>query len=81
MTRRAAIAIVVALAWVAGSTVGSIADLPAASARTPGVVFGRAHGGYVPGPDRPTHDHDPRDRIGRPAVARTRSPRARTRST
>ena len=50
MTRRAAVAIAVALAWIAGSTVGSIADLPAASARTPGVLFGRAHGGYVPDP-------------------------------
>lgn len=50
MTRRAAVAVVVLLAWVAGSTVGSIAELPAASARTPGIVFGRAHGGYTPDP-------------------------------
>ena len=50
MTRRAAIAIVVLLAWVVGSTVGSIAELPAASARTQGIVFGRAHDGYTPDP-------------------------------
>jgi LCP family protein required for cell wall assembly len=29
---------------------GSIAQLPAASARTPAVVIGRAHGGYTPDP-------------------------------
>jgi LCP family protein required for cell wall assembly len=50
MTRRATVAVVVLLAWVAGSTIGSIAELPAASARTPGIVFGRAHGGYTPDP-------------------------------
>ena len=50
MTRRAAVAVVVLLAWVAGSTIGSIAELPAAAARTPGIVFGRAHGGYTPDP-------------------------------
>jgi LCP family protein required for cell wall assembly len=50
MTRRAAVAIVVLLAWVTGSTIGTIAELPAASARTPGIVFGRAHGGYTPDP-------------------------------
>jgi polyisoprenyl-teichoic acid--peptidoglycan teichoic acid transferase len=50
MNRRAAVAILLVLAWVTGSTVGSIAELPAASARTPGVVLGRAHGGYVPDP-------------------------------
>jgi polyisoprenyl-teichoic acid--peptidoglycan teichoic acid transferase len=50
MTRRAAVVVAVLLAWVAGSTVGSVAELPAASARTSGVVFGRAHGGYVPDP-------------------------------
>ena len=50
MTRRAAVAVVVLLAWVAGSTIGSIAGLPAAHARTPGIVFGRAHGGYTPDP-------------------------------
>ena len=50
MTRRAAVAIVVLLAWVAGSTIGSIAALPSASARTPGIVLGRAHGGYTPDP-------------------------------
>ena len=48
--RRALIAVVMLLAWVAGSTFGSIAELPAASARTPAVVIGRAHGGYVPDP-------------------------------
>ncbi|MET1012087.1 MAG: LCP family protein [Actinomycetota bacterium] len=50
MRRRALIAVVMLLAWVAGSTFGSIAELPAASARTPAVVIGRAHGGYVPDP-------------------------------
>jgi polyisoprenyl-teichoic acid--peptidoglycan teichoic acid transferase len=50
MTRRAAIAIVVLLAWVVGSTVGSIAELPPASARTQAIVFGRAHDGYTPDP-------------------------------
>lgn len=57
MTRRAAVAVVVLLAWVAGSMIGSIAELPAASARTPGIVFGRAHGGYTP------------DRSGRRTIA------------
>ena len=50
MTRRSLVAIGVLLAWVAGSTMGSIAPLPAASARTPAVVIGRAHGGYTPDP-------------------------------
>ena len=50
MRRRALIAIGVLAAWIAGSTVGSIAPLPVASARTPAVVIGRAHGGYVPDP-------------------------------
>jgi LCP family protein required for cell wall assembly len=48
--RRAFVAGAVVLAWTAGSTIGSIADLPAASARTPAVVVGRAHGGYTPDP-------------------------------
>jgi polyisoprenyl-teichoic acid--peptidoglycan teichoic acid transferase len=48
--RRALIAVGVVLAWMAGSTFGSIAGLAPASARTAGVVFGRAHGGYVPDP-------------------------------
>jgi len=50
MTRRALIAAVVVSSWVAGSTLGSIAGLPAAFARTAGVVIGRAHGGYTPQP-------------------------------
>ena len=50
MRRRAWIAIGVLAAWLAGSTVGSIAELPAATARTPAIVIGRAHGGYVPDP-------------------------------
>ena len=50
MRRRALIAIGLVAAWVAGSTVASISSLPAASARTPAVVIGRAHGGYVPDP-------------------------------
>jgi LCP family protein required for cell wall assembly len=50
MTRRTLIAAVVVASWVAGSTLGSIAGLPAAFARTAGVVIGRAHGGYTPQP-------------------------------
>ena len=50
MTRRSLVAIGVLLAWVSGSTIGSIAPLPAASARIPAVVIGRAHGGYTPDP-------------------------------
>jgi LCP family protein required for cell wall assembly len=50
MRRKAWIAIGVLAAWVAGSTVGSIAELPAATARTPAIVIGRAHGGYVSDP-------------------------------
>lgn len=50
MTRRAAIAAILVLAWLAGSTLGSIAGLPAAIASTPGIVIGRAHGGYTPQP-------------------------------
>jgi LCP family protein required for cell wall assembly len=50
MRHRAWIAIGVLAAWVTGSTVGSIAELPAATARTPAIVIGRAHGGYVPDP-------------------------------
>lgn len=50
MTRRGTIAIAVLLAWIVGSTVGSIAELPAASARTPAVVVGRAHSGFTPDP-------------------------------
>jgi LCP family protein required for cell wall assembly len=47
MTRRALIAVIVVISWLAGSTLGSIAGLPAAIA---GVVIGRAHGGYTPEP-------------------------------
>jgi polyisoprenyl-teichoic acid--peptidoglycan teichoic acid transferase len=50
MTRRALIACTVALSWLAGSTLGSIAALPEADARTAGVAFGRAHRGYTPQP-------------------------------
>jgi LCP family protein required for cell wall assembly len=50
MRGRVWIAIGVLAAWVAGSTFGSIAELPAATARTPAIVIGRAHGGYVPDP-------------------------------
>jgi hypothetical protein len=50
MTRRALIAAIVVISWLAGSTLGSIAGLPAAIARTPSVVLGRAHGGYTPEP-------------------------------
>lgn len=50
MKHRALIACAVVLAWVAGTTVGSISGLPAAGARTAGVLIGRAHGGYTPDP-------------------------------
>ena len=50
MTRRAAIAIGLLAAWVTGSTFGSIAELPPASARNPALVVGRGHWGYVPDP-------------------------------
>jgi LCP family protein required for cell wall assembly len=50
MTRRASVVIVLLLAWVAGSTAGSIAELPAASAQVPGIVIGRAHERYTPDP-------------------------------
>ena len=50
MTRRGLVAIAVLVAWVSGSTAGSIAQAPAATARTPGVVIGRAHDGYTPDP-------------------------------
>jgi LCP family protein required for cell wall assembly len=50
MKRRGLIAIGVLAAWIAGSTAGSIAPVPSASARTPAVVVGRAHDGYVPDP-------------------------------
>ena len=50
MTRRALIACAVVAAWVSGSTIGSIAELHEAGARTPGVVLGKAHRGYTPDP-------------------------------
>ena len=50
MTRRTAIATILVLAWLAGSTLGSIAGLPAAIAGTAGIVIGKAHGGYTPQP-------------------------------
>ena len=45
----AVIALTVVLSWLAGSSLGSITGLPEASARTAGIVFGRAHGGRVAG--------------------------------
>lgn len=48
MTRRAAIALAVLVAWLTGSTLGSHVGLPSAAARTPAIVMGRAHGGYTP---------------------------------
>ena len=48
MTRRAAVALAVVVAWLAGSTLGSHLGLPRAAARTPAIVFGRAHGGFTP---------------------------------
>ena len=50
MTRRALIAAIIVVSWVTGSTLGSVAGLPAAIARTAGIVIGRAHGGYTPEP-------------------------------
>jgi polyisoprenyl-teichoic acid--peptidoglycan teichoic acid transferase len=50
VTGRAPIAAAVIVAWIAGSTVGSIVEPPAARARTAGIVVGRAHGGYTPDP-------------------------------
>jgi LCP family protein required for cell wall assembly len=50
MRRRALIAATVVVSWLAGSTLGSIAGLPKANARSAGVVIGRAHGGYTPDP-------------------------------
>jgi polyisoprenyl-teichoic acid--peptidoglycan teichoic acid transferase len=50
MSRRSLTAAIVVTSWIAGSTLGSIAGLPAAIARTPGIVIGRAHGGYTPEP-------------------------------
>lgn len=50
MIRRAVIATIVVISWLAGSTLGSIAGLRAALARSAGIVIGRAHGGYTPEP-------------------------------
>ncbi len=80
MTRRAAAGVMGLLAWFAGSTIAPTAELPAASARTPGIVFGRAHGGdncIRPAGAQITILRSDRT----PGRARTRSPRARTRST
>ena len=50
MTRRALIALAVIVAWVAGSTIGSIVEPDTARARTAGILIGRARGGYTPDP-------------------------------
>ena len=50
MTRRALVAVTVVLSWLAGSTLGSVAELPKANASTAGIAFGRAHDGYTPEP-------------------------------
>jgi polyisoprenyl-teichoic acid--peptidoglycan teichoic acid transferase len=50
MSRRVLVVATLLISWVAGSTFGSIAGLPAANARTAGVVIGKAHGGYTPEP-------------------------------
>jgi polyisoprenyl-teichoic acid--peptidoglycan teichoic acid transferase len=50
MTRRSSIAVAVVLAWVAGSTLGSVGGPSIARARAAGIVLGRAHGGYTPDP-------------------------------
>lgn len=48
MRRRALVAGIVVVSWLAGSTLGSVSGLPAARARTSGILIGRAHGGYTP---------------------------------
>ena len=50
MTRRAVIAVAVIVAWVAGSTIGSIVEPKTADARIAGILIGRARGGYTPDP-------------------------------
>jgi polyisoprenyl-teichoic acid--peptidoglycan teichoic acid transferase len=50
VTRRASIAVAVIVAWVAGSTIGSIVEPDTARARIAGIVMGRARGGYTPDP-------------------------------
>jgi LCP family protein required for cell wall assembly len=50
MIRRAMIAVAAVVAWVAGSTFGSIMEPSTARAQTAGIVLGRAHGGYTPDP-------------------------------
>lgn len=50
MTGRAFIAIAVIVAWVAGSTIGSIVEPETARARSAGILIGRARGGYTPDP-------------------------------
>ena len=50
MTGRALIAIAVIVAWVAGSTIGSIVEPETAYARSAGILIGRARGGYTPDP-------------------------------
>ena len=50
MTRRALLAMTIVLAWLAGSTLGSVKGIPEAGARTAGLAFGRAHAGYTPEP-------------------------------
>lgn len=50
MTGRAFIAIAVIVAWVAGSTIGSIVEPETAHARSAGILIGRARGGYTPDP-------------------------------
>ena len=50
MSRRVLVVATLLISGVAGSTFGSIAGLPAANARTAGVVIGKAHGGYTPEP-------------------------------
>jgi polyisoprenyl-teichoic acid--peptidoglycan teichoic acid transferase len=50
MSRRVLVVATLLISGVAGSALGSIAGLPAANARTAGVVIGKAHGGYTPEP-------------------------------
>jgi LCP family protein required for cell wall assembly len=49
--RRALIATLAVVSWIAGSVIGSIGGVPAAHARgAAGIVLGKAHAGYTPKP-------------------------------
>jgi LCP family protein required for cell wall assembly len=50
LTRRVSIAVALVIAWMAGSTFGSILEPSAARAQIAGIVIGKAHAGYTPDP-------------------------------